>query len=140
GEGGGDLALSVERFRSIMEGKTGALFGFCGASAGRLAGKDDVARRFETFGRHLGVAFQIADDLKDLNGGDPGKPVFADFKSRTPSPPTPAPRPFPSPSRRRWTSRCAGGSRTSGPSARWPTSGCASSESRCSPPTRRGPR
>ncbi len=84
-EARGDLAVSVERFRSIMEGKTGALFGFCGAAAGRLAGRDDVARRFETFGRHLGVAFQIADDLKDLNGGDPGKPAFADFKSRTPS-------------------------------------------------------
>lgn len=84
-EARGDLSLSVERFRSIMEGKTGALFGFCGAAAGRLAGKDEAARRFETFGRHLGVAFQIADDLKDLNGRDPGKPVFADFKSRTPS-------------------------------------------------------
>ncbi|HZW90594.1 MAG TPA: polyprenyl synthetase family protein [Myxococcaceae bacterium] len=84
-EARGDLSLPVERFRGIMEGKTGALFGFCGASAGRLAGRDEAARRFETFGRHLGVAFQIADDLKDLNGGDPGKPVFADFKSRTPS-------------------------------------------------------
>jgi octaprenyl-diphosphate synthase len=84
-EARGDLSLSVERFRSIMEGKTGALFGFCGAAAGRRGGTDEVARRFEAFGRHLGVAFQIGDDLKDLNGGDPGKPVFADFKSRTPS-------------------------------------------------------
>ena len=84
-EARGDLSLSVERFRAIMEGKTGALFGFCGSSAARLAGREDIARRFDLFGRHLGVAFQIADDLKDLSGGDPGKPVFADFKSRTPS-------------------------------------------------------
>ena len=44
-----------------------------------------MARRFDTFGRHLGVAFQIADDLKDLTGGDPGKPPFADIRARTPS-------------------------------------------------------
>ena len=37
------------------------------------------------FGRHLGVAFQIADDLKDLSGSEPGKPQFADLRSRTPS-------------------------------------------------------
>lgn len=84
-EARGDLSLPFERFRTIAEGKTGALFGFCGASAALIAGKPDVALRFNAFGRHLGVAFQIADDLKDLNGGDPGKPQFADFRSRTAS-------------------------------------------------------
>jgi heptaprenyl diphosphate synthase len=84
-EARGDLALPTEQLRAIAEGKTGALFGFCGAAAATLAGKPDVARRFDTFGRHLGVAFQIADDLKDLTGGDPGKPPFADIRSRTPS-------------------------------------------------------
>jgi geranylgeranyl pyrophosphate synthase len=81
----GDLCLPPERLRAIAEGKTGALFGFCGGAAATLAGKPEVARRFDTFGRHLGVAFQIADDLKDLTGGDPGKPPFADIRSRTPS-------------------------------------------------------
>ena len=31
------------------------------------------------------MAFQIADDLKDLTGGDAGKPQFADIRSRTAS-------------------------------------------------------
>lgn len=84
-EARGDLALPRDRFRFIAEGKTGALFGFCGGAAAILGGKRDVAARFATFGRHLGVAFQIADDLKDLNGGDPGKPQFADIRSRTAS-------------------------------------------------------
>jgi heptaprenyl diphosphate synthase len=84
-EARGDLALLPAQLRAIAEGKTGALFGFCGAAAAILAGKPEVGRRFDTFGRHLGVAFQIADDLKDLSGGDPGKPPFADIRSRTPS-------------------------------------------------------
>ena len=84
-EARGDLALPPDQLRAIAEGKTGALFGFCGSSAATLAGKPDVARRFDAFGRHLGVAFQIADDLKDITGGDPGKPPFADIRSKTPS-------------------------------------------------------
>lgn len=84
-EARGDLSLAPAQLRAIAEGKTGALFGFCGAAAATLAGKPAVARRFDTFGRHLGVAFQIADDLKDLTGGDPGKPPFADIRARTPS-------------------------------------------------------
>jgi len=84
-EARGDLALAPERLRAIAEGKTGALFGFCGSAAATLAAMPDVAERFDAFGRHLGVAFQIADDLKDITGGDPGKPPFADIRSRTPS-------------------------------------------------------
>jgi heptaprenyl diphosphate synthase len=33
----------------------------------------------------LGVAFQLADDLKDLLGGDPGKDRFSDVRNRAPS-------------------------------------------------------
>jgi octaprenyl-diphosphate synthase len=85
-EARGDLSLPIVRFRRIAEGKTGALFGFCGKAAATLAGRrEEVGERFDAFGRHLGVAFQIADDLKDLRGSEPGKPQFADFRSRTPS-------------------------------------------------------
>ena len=84
-EARGDLSLPFERYRDIAEGKTGALFGFCGSAAAVIAGKLEARELFNSFGRHLGVAFQIADDLKDLNEGDPGKPPFADFRSRTPS-------------------------------------------------------
>lgn len=80
-----DLTLPLERLRFIAEGKTGALFGWCGMAAARLAGKPDVGQRFEAFGRRLGVAFQIADDVRDLTGTDEGKPQYADVQSKTPS-------------------------------------------------------
>jgi octaprenyl-diphosphate synthase len=82
-EARGDLALPFERFRFIAEGKTGALFGFCGSAVAVAAGRGDVAKRFNRCGRHFGVAFQFADDLRDLTGTDPGKPQFADVRSRT---------------------------------------------------------
>lgn len=85
-EARGDLSLPLDRLRFIQEGKTGALFGWCGAAAATLSGNAEAARRFESFGRHLGIAFQIADDLRDLTGDD-GKPQYADIQSRTPSMP-----------------------------------------------------
>jgi heptaprenyl diphosphate synthase len=84
-EARGDLSLPVEKLRVIAEGKTGALFGFCGRAAAKLAGDDEAARRFDAFGRRLGVAFQMADDIRDLTGADEGKPQYADIQSRTPS-------------------------------------------------------
>lgn len=78
-----DLSLPLERLRFIAEGKTGALFGWCGAAAAVLAKDEDAAARFAAFGRRLGVAFQIADDVRDLTGTDEGKPQYADVQSRT---------------------------------------------------------
>lgn len=84
-EARGNLALPLEKMRFIAEAKTGALFGFCGEAVADYAGDADARARFSEFGRRIGIAFQIADDLKDLTGGDPGKPRFADLNSRTPS-------------------------------------------------------
>jgi octaprenyl-diphosphate synthase len=86
-EARGKLDLPMERLRYICEGKTGSLFGFCGHAAATLAGDSEAARRFDSFGRHLGVAFQIADDIRDILGTDVGKPQYADLQSRTPSMP-----------------------------------------------------
>ena len=80
----GDLDLPLERWREIAAGKTGALFGWCGSAPARLIGDEDAAQRFEQCGAHLGVAFQLADDLKDLLVDD-GKDRFADIKNRNPS-------------------------------------------------------
>ncbi|HEY3451994.1 MAG TPA: polyprenyl synthetase family protein [Myxococcales bacterium] len=82
----GRLDLPLGEWRSIAEGKTGALFAWCGRSAGLLAGREDLARAFDDFGMRLGVAFQLADDLKDLAGGE-GKDRFADLKNKNPSVP-----------------------------------------------------
>lgn len=80
-----DLELSVERLRWIAEGKTGSLFGWCGTAAALVAENPVAASHFDAFGRRIGVAFQIADDVRDLAGTDPGKPRFADIMCRTPS-------------------------------------------------------
>jgi len=86
-EARGDLSLPVERLQAIAEGKTGSLFAWCGVSTAVLAGDLNAGERFEAFGRRLGTAFQIADDVRDLAGSDQGKPPCADLQSRTPSMP-----------------------------------------------------
>lgn len=84
-EARGVMDLPLPRLRYIAEGKTGSLFGWCGHAAATLAEQPEAAQRFDGFGRHLGVAFQIADDIRDLLGTDVGKPQYADLHSRTPS-------------------------------------------------------
>lgn len=81
----GNLDLSLADHRAIGEGKTGSLFGFCGRAVAILAGNEDAGRRFDTFGRRIGVAFQMADDVRDVTGTDEGKPQYADLSSRTPN-------------------------------------------------------
>lgn len=81
----GRLDLPLERWRRIVEGKTGALFSWCGRGAARLAGDDDALERFTRCGRHLGVAFQLGDDLLDLASGAMGKDRFSDIKNREPT-------------------------------------------------------
>ncbi|WP_081937792.1 polyprenyl synthetase family protein [Streptosporangium roseum] len=75
------LAQCVE----MAAGKTGALLG-CACEIGALAGGADQDRAglFGRFGRHLGLAFQLTDDLLGI-WGDPavtGKPVFSDLAGR----------------------------------------------------------
>lgn len=84
-EARGNLDLAIPELEAIFEGKTGALFGWCGRAAATLADDADAARRFDAFGRRIGVAFQVADDIRDLSGTDDGKPQFADLRSRTAS-------------------------------------------------------
>jgi heptaprenyl diphosphate synthase len=89
----GLVDLPIARWRAIAEGKTGALFGWCGQAAARNAraeGGDvrplgDAWDRFDRVGRHLGVAFQIADDLNDALHVGTGKARFTDLRNRSPS-------------------------------------------------------
>lgn len=81
----GRVELPLGRWREIVEGKTGSLFAWCGRSAARLVGEDEAALRFGTCAGHLGVAFQLADDLLDLQRLGTGKDAFSDILNREPT-------------------------------------------------------
>ncbi|MFL4946294.1 polyprenyl synthetase family protein [Streptomyces sp. MMS24-I31] len=72
-------------YRAMAEHKTGALLG-CAAALGAVLGgaPPATADALDRAGRHLGVAFQVVDDVLGL-WGDPavtGKPVHADLRER----------------------------------------------------------
>jgi geranylgeranyl diphosphate synthase type I len=70
---------------AMAEGKTGALLGgACALGAAAGGGTREQVRTLERFGRDLGLAFQLVDDLLGI-WGDPattGKPVRADLRCR----------------------------------------------------------
>lgn len=81
----GRADLTVRTWQSIAEGKCGSLFGYCCAGAAIIAGKEQLALPLDAFGRKMGVAFQMADDLRDMLDGTLGKDRYADLRNRNPS-------------------------------------------------------
>jgi geranylgeranyl pyrophosphate synthase len=78
----GQLELGQATWRDIVEGKTGALFAFCARGAARIGDRPDDYDRFFRAGMHLGVAFQLGDDLLDLWPSNTGKEPFADLRNQ----------------------------------------------------------
>ncbi|MGW5431342.1 polyprenyl synthetase family protein [Streptomyces sp. NPDC004059] len=81
----GPERVTPEEYRSMAEGKTGALLG-CAAALGAVLGGTDAATAgaLDRAGRHLGIAFQLVDDVLGI-WGDPavtGKPVGGDLRQR----------------------------------------------------------
>lgn len=74
--GRADLTLDVHA--DICDGKTAVLFGLCGRLAGVVLNDQDAALRFERAARALGLAFQLADDVGDIE---------SDLLERTPTHP-----------------------------------------------------
>uniref|UniRef100_A0AAU2K172 Polyprenyl synthetase family protein n=1 Tax=Streptomyces sp. NBC_00049 TaxID=2903617 RepID=A0AAU2K172_9ACTN len=77
--------VTVEECLRMAEGKTGALLG-AACQLGALAGgaTPGQAEHYQAFGRNLGIAFQLVDDLLGI-WGDPqitGKPAGADLAAR----------------------------------------------------------
>lgn len=67
----GNLDLSEADYFAVIDGKTAALTACCGRLGALYAGAtEEVAARLAGFGRSLGLAFQIADDLLDLVGSE----------------------------------------------------------------------
>ena len=82
-----DQTRTLDALEHIHRHKTGALFraclklGVCAAQAERAAGADQsLLDRLDTYGRCFGLAFQITDDLIDVEGNaeDSGKAVGKD--------------------------------------------------------------
>jgi heptaprenyl diphosphate synthase len=68
-----------EYLKRIM-GKTGILFATACAAGGRCGGLEERdTMRLWRFGMRLGTAFQIRDDMLDMEGIDEGKPVGRDL-------------------------------------------------------------
>ena len=77
--------VTLADYQRMIEGKTAALLA-CAAETGALvgAGLSGPHEAFYTFGRELGLAFQIVDDILGVLG-DPavtGKPAADDIRSR----------------------------------------------------------
>ncbi len=79
----GTFSPDLAQYLRVVEGKTASLFEwalYVGARAGGLA--DAHCDAVAAYGRHLGVCFQVVDDLLDV-AGDPaevGKTLFADLR------------------------------------------------------------
>ncbi len=72
-------------WETIAVGKTGSLLAWCGTASAIAAGRSELAERLAGCGRHLGLAFQLTDDILDLVGEKTGKDRFADLRNANPS-------------------------------------------------------
>ena len=63
----GDLSLSAQEYLRIARGKTASLFALAADLGALLSGaRGPVRRRLYRYGRALGLAYQLADDCRDL--------------------------------------------------------------------------
>ena len=77
--------ITIEELESIHHKKTGKMFIFPVYAGAVLGGGDNrQIHRLEQFAFHLGVAFQIRDDILDIEGDERkiGKPIGSDVKKQ----------------------------------------------------------
>lgn len=78
-----NLSIDEPTYYEILDGKTAALVGACTRLGSRAGGGDGrVQDSMDSFGRSIGVAFQVQDDLLDLLGDEEvvGKSLGRDLK------------------------------------------------------------
>jgi geranylgeranyl diphosphate synthase type I len=76
-------SVSVDEYIAMISGKTASLIGATAAIGATLAGSDAVPH-YQTFGRELGLAFQIQDDVLGIWGDEAltGKSAESDMATR----------------------------------------------------------
>jgi octaprenyl-diphosphate synthase len=83
-----DPNVTVGDYDEIIARKTASLFEVGGRTAAYLAGAEDGVQGVAAeLGHHIGMAFQIIDDLLDVDGASTatGKPAAADLRDGNPS-------------------------------------------------------
>jgi len=78
-------SVSVARYMESIEKKTAALIGASAEAAGRCAGQsEDECTQLRTYGRALGIAFQLADDYASVwsTYKETGKDAQSDIRER----------------------------------------------------------
>jgi octaprenyl-diphosphate synthase len=78
-------SLSQEQYYRIINGKTAELCALCSYAGAHYAGAtEEVSDAFREYGRLLGMAFQIADDVLDLVGDESntGKSIGTDYEKQ----------------------------------------------------------
>jgi octaprenyl-diphosphate synthase len=82
-ERNGRLEVSEEEYLDLIRRKTAHLFSGCCRVGGILSGLPEAqVKDLSEFGLHLGMAFQIVDDILDLTASQEslGKPVASDLR------------------------------------------------------------
>lgn len=78
---GESAALSLEQLESVHRRKTGRLLEFAAVAGGVISDlNDQKLEKLRLFAEHIGLAFQIRDDILDVEGNEEeiGKPVGSD--------------------------------------------------------------
>ena len=81
----GNFLLAREKYFEIVDAKTAELCACCCQLGAHYAGASgELTEQLEAYGRHLGIAFQIADDLLDLEGEEKvtGKSLGTDLDNQ----------------------------------------------------------
>jgi all-trans-nonaprenyl-diphosphate synthase len=79
-----DTELSIDAYLEKTYYKTASLMANSSKAAGVLSGvSPEMAMKLYDYGRHIGLAFQIVDDILDFTGSSDslGKPAGSDLKS-----------------------------------------------------------
>lgn len=75
-----ELDVSENTYQRVLRDKTASLFAFAARAGALMAGSSPQhAAALGEFGEHLGMAFQLVDDVIDYDGEESGKTLFADL-------------------------------------------------------------